>query len=158
NGNLGFSNNQTGDIYQMSVTNPSGTPTFAVVSHYTGPVAGQSNDGTACNDALPADLAITKTGPAIVAPSGTITWSITVKNNGPGNSSGYAISDPIPTGVTNVTSNSPGCEIVSGTVRCSEGALANGASATITLTGTAPSTNGTCFTNTATVTGNESDP
>ena len=43
------------------------------------------------------------------------------------------------------------------TVACAEGALANGGTFTITLTGTAPSTAGTCFTNTATVTGNEVD-
>ena len=48
NGNLGFSNNANGDIYQISVANAAGTPTFALVSSYTGPVAGQSNDGAAC--------------------------------------------------------------------------------------------------------------
>ncbi len=156
NGNLGFSNNGTGDIYQISVTNPSGTPTFGLVSHYTGPVAGTSNDGAACV-AQPVDLGITKTAAALVAPAATITWTLTVTNHGPGNSSGYAVNDVIPAGVTNVTSPTGGCRITGNTVQCSEGALANGASFTITLLGTAPATNGTCFTNTATVTGNEVD-
>ena len=30
NGNVGFSNNNTGAIYQMSIANPSGTPSFRV--------------------------------------------------------------------------------------------------------------------------------
>ncbi len=158
NGNVGFSNNQTGDIYQISITNPTGTPTFGLVSNYTGPVAGQSNDGAACVAPLTVDLGITKTGPALVSPSGTITWTLTVTNSGPGNSSGFAVSDTVPSGVTNVTSPTSGCKVTGNSVLCSEGALTNGSSFTITLVGTAPSTNGTCFTNSATVTGNESDP
>ncbi|HXW35598.1 MAG TPA: DUF11 domain-containing protein, partial [Acidimicrobiales bacterium] len=159
NGNLGISNNSTGDIYQIAITNPSSsTPTFSVVSHYTGPVAGQSNDGAACIAPEPTDLSIVKTGPSVVSPSGTITWTITVTNNGPGNSSGYSVSDTVPTGVTNVASPTPGCAVSGNNVLCSEGALNNGSSFTITLTGTAPSTNGTCFTNTATVTANETNP
>ena len=122
NGNLGFSNNQTGDIYQISVTNPaSATPTFGLVSNYTGPVAGQSNDGAACV-AQPVDLGITKTGPTLVGPGATVTWTLTVKNNGPGNSSGFAVSDTVPTGVTNVTSPTSGCQVTGNSVLCSEGA------------------------------------
>ena len=157
NGNVGFSNNGTGDIYQISIMNPSGTPTFGLVSHYTGPVAGPSNDGAACV-AQPTDLSISKTGPALVSPSGTITWTLAVTNHGPGNSSGYAVNDAVPAGVTNVSASTAGCKVSGNNVLCSEGALSDGASFTITLTGTAPNTNGTCFTNTATVTGNETDP
>ncbi len=158
NTNLGFSNNQTGAIYQIAVTTPSTTPGFSVISNYTGPVAGSSNDGAACVAVNTVDLSITKTGPALVNPSGTITWTITVKNNGTGNSSGFAVNDSIPSGVTNVTSPTSGCAVSSTAVLCSEGALPNGSSFTITVTGTAPSTNGTCFNNLATVTGNETDP
>ena len=43
-------------------------------------------------------------------------------------------------------------------VLCSEGSLDNGNSFTITLTGNAPTTDGTCLTNSATVTANETDP
>ncbi len=157
NGNLGFSNNQTGDIYQLSITNPSTTPGFTIVSNYTGPVAGSSNDGAACV-APNVDLGITKTGTTTVAPGGTVTWTMTVTNFGPGNSSGFAVNDVVPTGVTNVTSSTPGCKVTGNTVLCSEGVLANGGTFTITVVGTAPTTNGTCFTNSATVTGNELDP
>ena len=158
NGNLGFSNNNTGDIYQLSVTNPSSSaPTFALVSHYTGPVAGSSNDGAACV-AQPVDLSIAKSGPASVSPSGLITWSIVVTNNGPGASSGFVVNDVVPASVTNVKSSTSGCAITGNSVQCSQGALTVGNTTTITLTGTAPATFGTCFTNTATVLGNESDP
>jgi uncharacterized repeat protein (TIGR01451 family) len=158
NGNLGFSNNNTGDIYQIAVTNPSSaTPTFTLASHYTGPVAGSSNDGAACV-AQPVDLSIAKTGPASVSPSGLITWSIVVTNNGPGASSGFAVNDAVPAGVTNVKSSTSGCAVTGNSVLCSQGALTVGNTTTITLTGTAPSTFGTCFTNTATVLGNEPDP
>jgi uncharacterized repeat protein (TIGR01451 family) len=159
NGNLGFSNNSNGDVYQISVANPSAaTPTFAVVSHYSGP-SSSTNDGAACT-AIPTDLGIVKTGPATVSPGGTVTWTLSVTNNGPGDSSGFAVSDDVPAGVTNVASSTPGCSVTGNTVLCSEGALPHGASETptITLTGNAPPSTGTCFTNTATVTANEVDP
>jgi uncharacterized repeat protein (TIGR01451 family) len=157
NGNLGFSNNSTGDVWQLAVTHPATTPTFAVVSHYTGP-SSATNDGASCT-AIPADLSIVKSGPAIVDPGGTISWTLAVTNNGPGDSSGFAVSDTVPNGVTNVSTSTPGCTVTGNSVLCSEGALPSGASEIppITLTGTAPATNGTCVTNTASVTANESD-
>jgi len=161
NGNLGFSNNVSGEIYEISVTNasvnPPGSPGFSVVSAYQGPPAGESNDGAAC-PGEPTDLSIAKTGPKTVKPGGTIAWQITVTNNGPGNSSGFAVDDAVPAGVTGVSSLTPGCTVTGNSVVCSEGALADGSSFVITLTGTAPATNGTCVTNTASVIGNEADP
>ena len=158
NGNLGFSNNDTGDIYQVSIANPSGTPTFTVVSHYTGPVAHESNDGAACIAPMTTDLGIVKTGPATVGPGGTITWTLTVTNHGPGASSGFGVSDSVPAGVTDVASSTAGCEVTDNDVLCSEGTLADGGTFVITVTGKAPTTLGTCLDNTATVTPNETDP
>ncbi len=155
NGNLGFDVN-TGGLYQLKVTNPaSATPTFTLVSTAGGP-ASSNNDGTACVPG-PVDLGITKTGPATIAPSGTVTWSLTVHNFGPNVSSGYVVSDAIPAGYTDVATSTPGCAVSGRTVTCTEGVLAVGADTTITVTGTAPATTG-CLTNTATVTGNEADP
>ncbi len=158
NGNLGFSNNSTGDVWQIATANPAATPTFSVVSHYSGP-SSTTNDGAACT-AIPTDLSVTKSGPATVSPGGTVTWTLAVTNNGPGGSSGFAVSDTVPPGVTDVSTSTPGCSVSGNTVLCSEGALPSGSSEspTITLMGTAPATNGTCFTNTAIVTANESDP
>ena len=157
NGNLGFSNNQNGEIYQISVTNPSSAlPTFSEVSQYQGPVAGQNNDGTSCVG-LDTDLGIVKTGPATVEPGAPITWQLTVTNYGPGISSGFAVDDNVPAGVTNVATTTPGCTVTGNNLVCAEGTLAVGGTFTITLTGTAPTTNGTCVDNTATVTANEAD-
>ncbi len=158
NGNLGFSNNYLGTIFQVAVTNPSAVnPGFSLVSSYSGPVAGNSNDGTACGSALPTDLGIVKTGPSTVPAGGTITWQLTVTNYGPGPSSGFAVADNVPAGITNVSTSTPGCVATGNSVLCSEGALAVGNTFTILLTGTAPTAPGSCVVNTATVTANEAD-
>lgn len=159
NGYLGFSNNATGDIFEVSSTNPyAATPTWNLVGTSAGPNSTTDiNDGAACIG-KPADLSITKTGPATVTGGGTITWVITVTNHGPGNSSGFVVNDVLPPGVTNLHTSTPGCTITGHTLQCVEGTLVNGNSFNIIVTGTAPVTNDTCVTNTASVIGNESDP
>ena len=110
NGNLAFASNGNGNVYQIAVTNPASTnPTFTIVSTYSGRTT-QANDGASCTSPS-ADMGIAKTGPAVVSPSATITWTLTVTNNGPGNSSGFAVNDAVPAGVTNVTSPTPGCTV-----------------------------------------------
>jgi uncharacterized repeat protein (TIGR01451 family) len=98
NGNVGFSNNTTGNIYQIAIANAaSASPTFTTVLSQPGP-ASSNNDGTNA-PGLSTDLAITKTAsPSMVDPGGKITYTLTVTNNGPGKSSGYALSDPLPSG------------------------------------------------------------
>ncbi|ANB18193.1 Hypothetical protein I596_2181 [Dokdonella koreensis DS-123] len=156
NGNLGISNNVSGVIYQIAVTNPSGTPTLTLVSASPGP-SSSNNDGTACV-AAPVDLGIVKTGPATAAPGGALSWSLVVTNHGPGASSGFTVSDVVPAGVTGVASPTPGCTVAGSTVTCVGGALASGGTFTITITGNAPAPFTVAVTNTATVTGNEQDP
>jgi uncharacterized repeat protein (TIGR01451 family) len=159
NGNLSFASNGNGNVYEIAVANPaSANPTFSIVSQYSGRTT-QANDGASCVG-QPVDMSIAKTASptGTVSPSGTITWTLTVTNNGPGNSSGFAVNDPIPSGITGAATSTPGCSVSGGVLQCAEGALANGGTFTITLAGKAPSTNGTCVTNTASVTGNELDP
>ena len=156
NGNLGFSNNATGGIFKIEVKNPA-TPTFALLAHYLGPVADQSNDGASCIAKEKVDLGIVKTGPATVITGGAVTWTLTVTNHGPGNSSGFSVQDKVPSGFTNVATTTSGCSVNGNEVTCAEGALANGGTFTITLTATAPAS-AQCLTNEATVTGNEEDP
>ena len=136
NGNLGFSDNATGNVYQLRVTNPSGTPTFTRVGLSSGP-SSTSNDGTSCVSP-PVDLSITKSGPASFVPGGAISWTLTVTNNGPLTSSGYTVTDTVPAGVTGVSSPTAGCSVASNVVTCVGGTLANGASATFTINGIAP--------------------
>ena len=158
NGNLGFGNNATGVLYQIAVANPTGaTPTLSLVSSAAGQPT-SNNDGAACVSA-PADMSVVVAGPATVAPSGAISWTLTVTNNGAGGSSGFSVSDSVPAGITNVATTTLGCSVSGSNVICSEGPLAaNATPLVITITGTAQSTDGTCITNTATVVGNESDP
>ncbi|MFC4820186.1 DUF6923 family protein [Dokdonella ginsengisoli] len=156
NGNLGLSNNVSGVIYQIAVTNPAGTPTLTLVSASPGP-SSSNNDGTACI-APPVDLGIVKTGPATAAPGGALSWNLLVTNHGPGASSGFTVSDVVPAGVTGVASPTPGCTVAGNTVTCVGGALASGDTFTITITGNAPNPFTAALTNTATVTGNEQDP
>jgi uncharacterized repeat protein (TIGR01451 family) len=156
NGDLGLSDNLTGTIYQVRITNPNGpTPTFDLVSTRQGP-ASFNNDGTSC-EGLPADLSLSKSGPATTYPGGTITWTVTVHNNGPGDSSGYVVKDTVPPSVTNVSSPTPGCSVSGQVVTCTGGTLASGADATFTIKGTVAGAAGSSIANSACVTGNEDD-
>ncbi len=102
-----------------------------------------------------ADVAITKTGPAAVAPGQNVIYTITVTNNGPSNAAGVLVADPTPTGLTFV-SNSGDCVSA---FSCNLGALTVGQVKTITTTfaidaGFA----GPSLSNTATVTATTADP
>ncbi|MEW1552321.1 DUF11 domain-containing protein, partial [Streptomyces tsukubensis] len=103
------------------------------------------------------DLALSKTGPATVDAGDTVSYTITVTNDGPSDSSGWTVTDTVPAGLTGASSPTSGCSVTAGTLSCTGGPLAVGASTTITLTGTAAE-GISSITNTATVTGNEPDP
>ena len=103
------------------------------------------------------DLSIGISGPATVLPSGAISYTLTVTNNGLNQSSGFAVSDSVPATITGVASTTPGCGVSANQVSCNEGPLAVGASFVMTVTGTAPNAAGV-VTDTASVTGNELDP
>ena len=159
NGDVGFSNNTSGNIYEIRIANAaSASPTFTTVISQTGP-ASSNNDGTNA-PGLSTDLSLTKTlSPATVDPGGKITYTLTVTNNGPGNSSGYVLNDSLPAGLTNATTTSTGCTITSpAAVVCAGAPLAAGASVTDTITANAPNPFTGSLTNTATVTANENDP
>ncbi|MFZ0377702.1 MAG: DUF11 domain-containing protein [Solirubrobacteraceae bacterium] len=101
------------------------------------------------------DLALTKSAsPSMVDPGGAITYTLTVTNNGPGKSSGYALTDTLPPGITNAATTTPGCRVTAPGVVCAGAPLANGASSTVTITVNAPNPFASPITNTATVTAN----
>ncbi len=112
------------------------------------------------------DLAITKTGPATAASGGPISWTITASNNGPDTSAPATWTDPLPAGTTFVSlvqNTGPAfvCSTPSagsnGSVTCSIGNFASGASAQFTLTANIdPSAAGT-LSNTATISGPNAD-
>lgn len=158
NGNLGLSDNGSGDIYQVHIANgATTTPTITVVSVSSGPPTTGNNDGTSC-EGPPADLGLTKTAsPEILVPGGPISWTITVTNHGPGISSGHVVKDTIPAGVTGLATSSPGCSLAGHELTCVGGVLPVDGSTAYTVTGTAP-TSGGSLANDASVTGNEDDP
>ena len=104
------------------------------------------------------DLAIVKDDVgATFVPGTTITYTLTVTNNGPSDSTGGTITDVLPTGLTFVSSAS-GCTVVGSTVTCMVPALAYGASVALTFIVMVDAGQTAAITNTATVAGNETDP
>ena len=124
---------------------------------------GQLGDGTTTNSATAvavngfedgdlADLAIVKSPHLVFQPvSSSLTYTLTVTNNGPDAASGVTVTDPLP-GAVAFVSASAGCGESGGTVTRTAASLANGASVQFTITVTTPGTPGTVFSNTASVT------
>jgi uncharacterized repeat protein (TIGR01451 family) len=112
-----------------------------------------------------ADLAVTKTGtPNPVVAGQKETYTITVTNNGPLTATGVVANDAwsaasgIKGGIAfkSVSTTQGACTQSGAGISCAVGSLANGATATITLV-LQPRSKGS-FSDTATVSGNESDP
>ena len=106
-----------------------------------------------------ADLAVAKSDSPDPVLAGTdLTYTLTVTNHGPATSTGAVLTDTLPVGVTFVSSTPPSCEDSVGTVTCDLGALGTGETTTVAIeVAVGPSTRGT-LTNTATVSGTETDP
>ncbi len=118
-----------------------------------------ANDTSSVQTAVtpaPADLSITKTAdfPQSVV-NERATFTIVVRNAGPGEATNVLVTDELPPGTT-LLSASPGCTGTT-TMTCSAGTLATGASATFAISVRLPSMPGT-VTNTARVTSDMTDP
>ncbi len=84
-----------------------------------------------------ADVQITKSGPASVTRGGTISYTLTARNNGPAVAAGVVVSDPVPAGTTYIDSQSDSrCDLnVSvNKVFCNIGTLSVNQSTSINLT------------------------
>ncbi|UGS26861.1 DUF11 domain-containing protein [Microbacterium resistens] len=157
NGNIGVSRNADGRVFQIAIDDPSSaTPGFRLVSSTTGP-ASSNNDGASV-PGQPVDLELAKTGPESYTVGQTITYTLTVTNNGPGASSGSVVTDEVPAALTSVTSPTTGCTVEGNSLSCTLGALEPSESTTITVSGTVTAAATGELTNTASVTGNEQDP
>jgi uncharacterized repeat protein (TIGR01451 family)/CSLREA domain-containing protein len=114
-----------------------------------------------------ADLSITKAAaPNPVVSGKRLTYTLTVSNTGPQDATGVTVTDVLPDSLhfNSVSPSQGACtrsaatspKPKAGTISCSLGSIANSAGATITIVVTA-TTPGT-VTNTANLTGNQSDP
>ncbi len=145
---------------------PSGTAEGTYTN--TASVTGDESDPDSSNDSdsedtsviREIDLGITKTdSPDPVTAGEELTWTLDVVNNGPSDATGVTVTDSLPAGVTFVsaTPSQGNCSEAGGTVTCSLGDLADSATAQVTLVATVdPSTTGT-ITNTASVSGDQTD-
>jgi uncharacterized repeat protein (TIGR01451 family) len=128
--------------------------TSATVASETLDTTASDNNASATTMVLtPADLAIAiSDAPDAVAAGGMLTYTITVSNTGPGTSNGISVLDSLPTGVGFVSASGSGwsCAAADQDVTCVNPTLVPGASATITLVVTAPTSGGT-VSNTASV-------
>lgn len=138
----------------------------AVTSTESGP--GNANEANAANNMDDAtitvnqvDLAITKTvnNNAPNAP-GTVVYTLTVVNNGPGNATNVVVTDNLPAvnpGVTFVSSNPAVCtEAPTDTLTCNVGNIAAGNSVVLTITANVDAGASGTLTNTASVTSDQS--
>ncbi len=103
-----------------------------------------------------ADLAIVKTGPALVTEGNTFTYELSITNNGLANATNVVVTDPLPANTTFVSA-SPGCSAAAGVVTCTIGAMSAGSTESRSITVVAGSA-GSSITNRASITGDQFDP
>jgi uncharacterized repeat protein (TIGR01451 family) len=121
------------------------------------PANNTDNTGNGGTTGTPsADLGISKTAPTPLLEESQFDYTLVVTNHGPSTATGVTVTDPLPANFTLATAT-PTQGSCSGTttVTCNLGTIPNGATATITIHGTGHVA-GT-MTNTATVSGNETD-
>ena len=155
----------TAGLVTVIVTAPpqpgSVTNTATVTSPTTDPDPTDNTSSSTTGVTASADLAITKTGPANVLSGSTVTYTLSVTNNGPSDAATLTVTDTLPAGITFVSANGTGwaCSNVGNvSVTCTRAALAAGVAAPpITVVVTAPAANGT-ITNVADVTAATPDP
>ena len=151
---LGFSYNGSGEVLRVRVTNPTAaTPSFVVTAKKNGAASGQ-NDGAASLGVV--DLAVEKTG-ELINNDTQVRYVITVTNLGNADSSGWSLSDTLPSGLENITASGDGSPSVSGSSLSASGPfLAVGDTRVVTIT--ADIGDADSLENTAEVTSNDPDP
>ncbi|MFN7962487.1 MAG: GEVED domain-containing protein [Thermoanaerobaculia bacterium] len=148
----------TGTIASSATGSLSNTASVGAGAGVTDPTPG-NNSATDTDTLTPqTDLSITKVDDADPpAPGAHLTYTITVQNLGPSDATGVTVTDNLPASVTLV--QTVGCtQDPNGTPTCTLGAIAAGASKSYTIEVSINPAPPTSITNTASVTGNETDP
>ena len=157
-------NGGTATFTLNATVSPSAVGSILNTATVTGP-AGLADPVSANNSATDrdtvvsrADLAITKTdGTDLAIPNNPISYTIVVRNNGPSDVTGAAVTDNLPAGITGATWNctasaGSSCDVSSGSGSINTTVnLASGGAATFTLSGTVSNTASGTLTNTASV-------
>ncbi len=107
-----------------------------------------------------ADLEILKSDDVDPVVAGELlTYTLRITNHGPSDATGVTVNDPLPSGTSfvSLTTTQGTASVSNGSLSGNVGNLANGASATITVTVRVAASTTTALNNTATVTGNQTD-
>ncbi len=155
----------TAPAITITVTAPSegGTITNTATIDATNPDpdATDDSDSETTTVTARADLAVTQTdNPDPVIANGTLTYTVSVTNNGPSTAQSVTLTDTLPATATFVSVNGGAtwsCSQAAGVVTCTRATLAPGAAPNITIVVTAPAQGGT-ITNTAAIATTTTDP
>ncbi|HML94807.1 MAG TPA: DUF11 domain-containing protein [Thermodesulfobacteriota bacterium] len=124
-------------------------------------VIAQSQAEVVCNEVEgSSDLSMVKTSsPNPVVVNNTLTYTLTVTNDGPDDATGVTVTDVLPASFTigTITPSQGTCNpLVGTTLTCSLGTITNGGNATVTIEATPTQTG--VIANTAVVSGDQPDP
>jgi len=154
----------TGPANGTLTLNSNGSFTYTPNAAFTGTdtFTYRANDGTANSNvatvtitvvaAGSADLSLTKTGPSTYTTGGNITYTLTVKNNGPLSAVNVQLSDPTPSHLTFISATG-GCA----SFPCSLGTMTSGQSKTVQATYSVNSGTSTTIVNRASVSSDTAD-
>ena len=115
------------------------TNTAAAKSNTADPNPGNDEDYATTQIVSEADLSLTKSvSPANAIPGDTVTYTMTVRNDGPGSARDVVLGDTLPGGVTFVDSDpgAPTCTFASGALSCELGTVPAGESRTVKVRAT----------------------
>jgi len=139
--------------------------TASAASSTADPNSGNNSATASTTVNTQADLAVANAGPAAVLAGNTITYAITVTNNGPSDAQSVALSDALPSGISFVSqSQTSGASFTLGhtgnQVSDTIATLPSGASATFSVVGqeSASVASGTVLSDTAAVSSSTTDP
>ena len=147
-----------------SANTPNGTVLTNTASAQADEVPIPVSDSGSATVSTSADLGVGVNAPGTVNAGSELDYTLTALNNGPSDGSGVSFTDPLPAGTTYEGITAPAgwsCGETSGTVTCSHSAsYASGASDTFDLqVDVDPGlTTGTVLADSASITGNDTDP